>query len=140
MRSVHYLVNAEDDDRLGLVYPTELGDKKHYAFGGFFLVGEHDASPEAEYVFHAVHGDNLLRTIAMRSHSGGRFFRVEVNGIGVYMFYAQPMPMKLPYIGGSPGLQGLFATRRLLPLKPDALDRACERFGFYFVGTSLRTE
>jgi len=139
MKSVHYLVRPAFGE-FGLVYPTELNVENYQAFGGFFLMGSEEDSPVEEYIFHAIYGEKFVKTTAMRYLNSKSFFRIEVKNIGVFIFFAQPMSKKLPYIGSNDNLRGLFAIRRFRSWKPYALDQACREHAFYFIGTSPRTK
>jgi hypothetical protein len=138
MKSVHYLVRAVSGED-GLVYPTELDIKNYQAFGGFFLMGSKKDAPDDEYIFYAIRGNGIIKTTATRYQDSKSFFRINIENIGAFIFFTQPMPKKYPYIGSIDDLRGLFAIRKFCPLSPYVLDKANREHAFYFIGTSPRT-
>lgn len=139
MNQIHYLVRSTTNTE-GLVYPAELDRPGYYGFGGLFLMGSEEDAPGEEYAFAAIWGEDLIVTAAVRFRETKNFFQVEVKKIGSFIFYAQAMPKKYPYVGNVPELQGLVALRRMRSWKPAALDAACREHNFYFVGASPQNQ
>ena len=138
MDLVQYLIRSGSGET-GFVYPTEVETRSYYGFGGFYIMGDEKDIPVNEYGFWAIHDGRLILTFAARYRDTRSFFRVDVPKVGNFLFYAQPMPKKYPYIGSVPELKNQFAIRRMRSWKPAALDQACKEHDFYFVGASLRT-
>jgi hypothetical protein len=140
MDDIHYLIRRSRDNEDGLIYPTEEDTKNYYGFGGFYLMGSETDIPAGEYSFMAVHGEEIVTTSASRYRETKNFFEVNVNKVGRFIFYAQAMPKRYPYVGTFPALAGKFAFRRMRSWKPAALDHACREHRFYFVGVSQRSQ
>ena len=132
---VHYLIR-EPNGEPGFIYPQETEINNYYGFGGFYLLGREGELPLDEYSFKAVHGHEIIETRAIRYRDTKRFYQVEVTGVGKFIFLAQPIPKKIPYLGTMQSISGLLALSRMRSWKPDALNRACIQNDFYFVGNS----
>lgn len=138
MNLVHYLIRHPSEH--GLVYPTELDVEGYQTIGNFFLMGREEDSPSEEYIFYGIHGEEIVETTAIRYRDSKSFFRIEVENIGNFIFFSQPMPKKIPYIGSNENLRGLFAISRFRSWQPYVLDQVCRKHAFYFIGTSPRTQ
>jgi|GEM_PF-5072119 len=97
---VHYLIR-HPTQKDGFIYPTELEDDTYVGCGAFFLLGTVGAGMRKAYKFHAVHDERLLETILHPFQNSNIFFQVEIENIGAFLFYAQPITKKLPYVGRS---------------------------------------
>lgn len=130
---VHYLVRSPSGEP-GLVFPGERPDPTYVAFGAFFLLASPGDAIADRYTFHAVHEDRLVATSLARVRESPALMRVSVDGVGVFEFRLQPMPIRWPYVGRDEAVRGLVAVRRVRARKPDALNNACVEHKFYFVG------
>lgn len=135
MEQVHFMMRSISEPA-GVIYPSEEETTDYYGFGGFYLIGSEDYPVAEEYSFLAVQGEELVRTVAHRYRDTKNFFQVEVEKVGTFLFHAQSMPKKYPYVGNNPDLKGKFAFRRMRSWKPTTLENACKEHGFYFVGVA----
>lgn len=138
MKAVHYLIRHPSV--AGLIYPVELDEPGYVGFGAFYLLGATGDRIGDAYVFHAVHQQQILETTLTEYRGTRSFFQAQVSGVGSFVFYAQPMRQKPPYVGAMPAAGNLVALRRLRAWQPDALNRACHEHEFYFVGYSPRVD
>ena len=134
---VHYLIR-HPTEKGGLIYPTELDDPAYVGFGSFYMLGRVGSRIGEAYTFHAVFGEELVATNLLPFRNSRSFFRAEVQGVGTFLFYAQPIAKKPTYVGVAAQASTLVALRRLRSWQPFELDRACRENDFYFVGYSPR--
>ncbi len=132
---VCYLVSAPRDGG-GLAFAAEANEGAYTTSGSFFRLGMIRDRLLDEYQFHAIHGDRIVVTHMIRYRDSRAFYRVQVDGVGPFMFCARSIRRKPMYVGGVQGFNGLSAVRQVCPLRPHDLDAACRDHGFYFVGYS----
>ncbi len=137
MKSISYMVSASGGER-GLVYPSELRDAESAGPGSFLLMGEVDSRPEPEYLFPAVLGDKLISVAVRQDERSTSFYWADVTDVGRFLFHAESVRQKLPYLGSDASASGMIALRRLRAWRHGELDRACREHDFYFVGYAPR--
>lgn len=134
---VHYLIKHPTEAR-SLIYPTEIDNDQYVGFGGFFLLGKPGSALGDSFKFHAILGQQTLETQLIRFRNSKSLFLADVENVGSFLFYAQPIGNRPTYIGTDAQSQNLVALRRLRSWHPNELDQACRKHGFYFVGYSPR--
>jgi hypothetical protein len=134
---VHYLVRRPDRSD-GLIYPSEIEEQGYVGFGAFYLMGKEGEALRDAFVFYAVRGDQLIEATLSRYRDTRGFFFAAINGVGRFLFNAEPIPKTMAYVGSEPEAADLVAIRRLRSWRPGELDVACRDHGFYFVGWSPR--
>lgn len=139
MNAVCYLVKSGHLES-GLIFPTEMTELDTATTGSFYLLARSSSATEDAYAFFAVRGERILRVVLERMDKARSFFRAQVPDVGAFMFYAQPMPRKIPYRGDAPQFQDHVAIRRLRSWRPNDLENACAKYEFYFVGYSPRLD
>lgn len=137
---VHFLVRHPEELNAYL-FPTELRDRSHVGFGGFFTLGEDSSAPPNEsYLFYAVNDEQLVAVELQRSRGRKTVFQANVDGIGVFQFRATQVRNPGKYVGEVAEASGFGVIHRFKPKVPALLDAAARRHNFYFVGYSPRVQ
>lgn len=138
MDYVYYLIKSQNKSS-ELVFPEEEDIDNYYGFGAFYLMDSGSNIPAAEYRFPAILNERLIVTTASLYRDARRFYSIQVENIGTFIFHAQSLSNKYRYSGQNPQLANKVAFWRFRSWNPGSLETACKQHNFYFVGASPRT-
>jgi hypothetical protein len=79
-------------------------------------------------------GDNVITTKLIQLKNSKNYYTVNVEDIGNFKFYAQPISKKMPYIGEISDFSNQLILRRLRFWEHTKLDDACRAHNFFFIG------
>lgn len=130
---VFYLCRTVES-RNEFVFPNELPEN-YYSPGLFVIQKKIDNEFSSKYSFAARQGEQLLDLDLVHGNDL-RTFKVEVQGIGIYVFKAVSLDREDKYVGN---IKSAFLDAPLWRLEPAnmlQLERACRMHDFYFVGAT----
>jgi hypothetical protein len=144
IRPVWYLC-VSDTIQYGLLFPNEL-EENYYSPGYFVITREQKAE---KFSLKAVRDGEPIETVLVPDQELGDtpLYRVEVKGIGVFVFLARPLPpyerwvpapefSEYKYIGHFEPLKSHGHFWLLMPANEDFFEAACREKNFFFVGTT----
>lgn len=134
INKIVYLIKSDIAEK-GLIHPSELKTDGYFGFGNFYIIGHEKEGLNDYYEFDAILGNQVITTQIERHKNSKSYYIVQVENIGTFKFYAQPIAKKLPYVGGISSFESQITLRRLRAWDHDKLDDACRKYNFYFIGS-----
>ena len=105
-------------------------------FGSFYLISSENSIDDGNYIFPAIHGEQVLQIRLAREGNKKTVFVAVIEGIGEFKFRSFEIQNPPDYIGKNPDQLQNKIVRKLKPNDPQVLDDAVRNHNFYFVGYS----
>ncbi|WP_158900131.1 hypothetical protein [Burkholderia sp. L27(2015)] len=124
----------------GFLFPDEL-PPTYYAPGLFLVEETGDGLLPYSYEFEAMDNGQRVTLTMVRNNEGdvnSNLYVVKTKYYGSFWFSIERLNPRLKYLGKRLALSAHRALSVAVTRDANKLERTCERFDFYFIGTTLR--
>lgn len=134
---IYYLSFFSEDD--GFLFPDELPEN-YYCPGLFLLELDNNSMPFSNYTFDAMDDGNRSSLSLVRVNESDResnLYVVRTKNYGPFWFNLLNISPNLRYNGGRSQLKDHNQFAVAITTDFYKLERACQEYNFYFIGTTL---
>ncbi len=124
----------------GFLFPGEL-PANYYSPGLFLVQPTSSGSYPYNYLFEVMdRGKRISLALFRANESNPRstLYVVRTKNYGSFWFNLERINPSIRYIGGNHQLKNHEDFSVVMPTDPDKLERVCQDFDFYFIGSTLR--